>query len=55
MKLNEYIKKHLKEIDKIEDIKSCEIEFNLGVDTDMNISQKSSNRVKFTVVRKKNG
>lgn len=52
MKLSDYIEKYLAELEKI-DFKLMDVEFNLGVDPDMTVNPKSSNRIKFTVARNK--
>lgn len=47
MKLSKYIKKTLKEMDGTI---SFSINFDVGIDTDMTVNNKSKNRVSFMVV-----
>lgn len=50
MKLSEFLKLIEKEF---EYFKNMKILFDLGIDTNMNINDKSQNRIKFAIIKKR--
>ena len=47
MKLKEYLKAVVKELNNID--RSLEVGFDLGLEPDMEVNQESKNRIKFTI------
>ena len=50
MKLKEFMRHMEKEL---EDFINLRIEFDLGIDTNMNVNDKSHNRIKFSIIKMK--
>ena len=50
MKLKNFLKLMEKEL---VDFINLKIDFDLGIDTNMNVNDKSKNRIRFTIIKKK--
>ena len=49
MKLKQFLKHMEKEF---EDMINIKVDLDLGIDTDMNINDKSHNRIRFSIIKK---